>query len=433
MDVTDVCESVLEVKDFMECLRDENSRLRRQLLKDFMECLRDENSRLRRQLCFAQKCMDLFLRYRHCLTGFANNCLCDQNFDNQLVFNQLEDEYRHVEDEDVQLSAHDVDDCLASSVTFNRNETPVDTNYKIMESIGGDHDIDDHQTNDEDINYNNVLLNKFSKRMKTLNEDEDYRLMYMKTTEDSDCQQFRCKWFKCGLSFDSQTSLSHHTKADHFKINDNYDNLPQILQSDDELVIETDDDITRRHSKPRVKSKPVVEPEFVCDWIGCDLEFRSNFDLKRHQNMVHRRREQTLSSLGSGNRFIGFKPLTIHTLDDSSPQQLQPILREVFAEKIFKCDLCDKSYTRKDSLRHHQRIEHNSGGRALRMHYCDQCEYSTSNGGHMKRHIIRKHTNERPFKCDLDGCHPDVKCYATLEQLKSHQMKIHPNIDFSMV
>ena len=92
-------------------------------IKDFIDCLRDENNRLLDQLSFAQKCMKLFEDYRKCLIGFANSCLCDQNFDNQMEFNRLEKNYISVVEEDMRMSAIFADNNI--KIGFTRDDQKV--------------------------------------------------------------------------------------------------------------------------------------------------------------------------------------------------------------------------------------------------------------------------------------------------------------------
>ncbi|CAG2112383.1 unnamed protein product [Medioppia subpectinata] len=331
----------------------------------------------------------LFESYRNCLIGFADNCLCDHNFDNQLVFNHLEDEYKILRAEDCRLN-DTTDDHMMSTVAFNKSQSVSNSTIdKTIEFISDQNGGDSQPmvADDNDLNY--------------------------------------------------KISLSQHMKAIHFKTTDNWDNLPQVLQSDDEIIIASEDCIqsdntSAMKSRPIVRPlhRPIPRPEYTCDWIGCELVFSTNFELRRHQSYVHKSREQTAhtsSTVRRVERFMGFKPLTIHTLDHSLTKASAK--EEDETEKEFKCDLCDKSYSRKNGLLYHQNVDHNCGDRSVRMFYCDDCEYRTQNSCHMKRHVIRKHTIDKPYKCQLESCRYVVRQFATLEQFKSHQMKIHSVTD----
>ena len=87
-------------------------------VKDFIECVRDENQRLIKKLCFAKKCMELFEDYRKCLIGFANQCRCEHNFDHQMTLNRLERRYRQMVDEDMTPTLKPT----AVDIRFNRQQ-----------------------------------------------------------------------------------------------------------------------------------------------------------------------------------------------------------------------------------------------------------------------------------------------------------------------
>ena len=122
-------------------------------LKDFMECLRDENNKLLNQLCFAQKCMKLFEDYRKCLIGFANSCVCEHNYDNQMVFNRLEHNYKLIVDEDMKNSAISADKTI--NVGFNKELKLSETNHKNNESIDPNKQIGDIVSNEALVNEDN--------------------------------------------------------------------------------------------------------------------------------------------------------------------------------------------------------------------------------------------------------------------------------------
>ncbi|XP_054163840.1 zinc finger protein 64-like [Oppia nitens] len=256
--------------------------------------------------------------------------------------------------------------------------------------------------------------------------------MYMKS-DTTDSQLILCQWYNCGLSFGSQTSYSQHIKTSHFRI---IDNLTDPLLLDNEIVIDlpqTNDRIIYEKDSKTVKLKTEAKENevFVCDWIGCGLEFGSDYDLKKHKYTTHDRKVIIPVKRTTVPRFQGFKLLTIHKTDDNSEdeemrQESEANVRhDPSFDKLFKCELCDKSYTRKDSLDSHLAIHHDLSDKPIKTYYCDYCEYESRNSGHMKRHIQRKHTNDKPFKCDLDTCDPNIKCFATREDLKQHQLKCH--------
>ena len=102
-------------------------------LNDVMECLKDQNNKLLNQLSFAQKCMKLFEDYRKCLIGFASECVCEDNVDNQITFNRLELNYKLIVDEDMKNSA--IFPQKTINIEFNKQQKVSETNHKSTESV----------------------------------------------------------------------------------------------------------------------------------------------------------------------------------------------------------------------------------------------------------------------------------------------------------
>ena len=60
----------------------------------------------------------------------------------------------------------------------------------------------------------------------------------------------------------------------------------------------------------------------------------------------------------------------------------------------YKCDVCDKLFTRSTYLENHRRSH--TGEKSYK---CDQCDKSYARNGHLKEHKL-KHTGETPYNCD---------------------------------
>jgi hypothetical protein len=63
-------------------------------IRDLFDEMKDENNRLLAQIDFLNKCFLLFEKYRNYLKVLSNNCKCDQNIENEVLFNNLENEYK---------------------------------------------------------------------------------------------------------------------------------------------------------------------------------------------------------------------------------------------------------------------------------------------------------------------------------------------------
>jgi len=85
-----------------------NQKLSQVFINDLFDELKEENNRLLNQLLFAQKCIKLFENYRNFLNSFCNNCKCDQNIRNKLTFNDLENQYKSVFNNQINLKFEEV-------------------------------------------------------------------------------------------------------------------------------------------------------------------------------------------------------------------------------------------------------------------------------------------------------------------------------------
>ena len=60
---------------------------------------------------------------------------------------------------------------------------------------------------------------------------------------------------------------------------------------------------------------------------------------------------------------------------------------------------------------------------AKRKYECDECEYSSNDKKILRRHVIRKHTGDLPYKCEYSNCNYGDWCPAGLRE----HMKVHAN------
>lgn len=136
------------------------------------------------------------------------------------------------------------------------------------------------------------------------------------------------------------------------------------------------------------------QTSFVCDL--CKKMFKSESHLSCHQ-VVHIAAEFYICTLC--DRDVG-----------SAEMYDLHLLKRHFANKPFKCDLCDKSYVLKRGLTAHKR----SHVKEL-FYKCDKCDYQTHLKYRMTYHQIY-HSNLKPYKCKICG----YACFHT-NNLHSHK------------
>ena len=93
-------------------------------------------------------------------------------------------------------------------------------------------------------------------------------------------------------------------------------------------------------------------------------------------------------------------------------------------KRPYECKVatCDKSYTTRFSLRRH--IASHS---AIKQHACVLCFKTFTLAQYLKEHTYI-HTQQKPFKCDFDGC---TRAFRQAGKLSMHK-KVHQNIIFAV-
>lgn len=81
----------------------------------------------------------------------------------------------------------------------------------------------------------------------------------------------------------------------------------------------------------------------------------------------------------------------------------------------FECEMCGKTFKRKSNLEGHLKLHTD-----IKNVICDKCGAAFHFATDLRRHM-RRHSNDRPFKCEVNGCGKDFKDSATLRvHMRSH-------------
>ncbi|KAB7501644.1 Zinc finger protein [Armadillidium nasatum] len=141
-------------------------------------------------------------------------------------------------------------------------------------------------------------------------------------------------------------------------------------------------------------------------------EYKSNvlINVKQHIKFKHTG-ERPFACLICFKRFTTKQNLQVHT-------------RIHTGEKPYRCSVCLKDFNHKSNYDKHKkyifdlmtREESDSGskiysskseaflesvGKGLKTHFCSYCDYRSNNVNNVKRHVMRHHTNVRPYHCTI--------------------------------
>jgi len=146
-------------------------------VNDVFEELKEENNRLSKQLLFAEKCFELFEKFRNCLNSYNNNCKCITNSNNKLIYNYLENEYKSVSEEyekqirnnvksiKENFKENKINKIVLNKVSVNQRLSKSKIEHKIKAEIDSDSDSDedysDFDTNEEPMGQNLDTNNEF--------------------------------------------------------------------------------------------------------------------------------------------------------------------------------------------------------------------------------------------------------------------------------
>ncbi|XP_052828757.1 zinc finger protein 865-like [Octopus bimaculoides] len=91
-------------------------------------------------------------------------------------------------------------------------------------------------------------------------------------------------------------------------------------------------------------------------------------------------------------------------------------------KKIPRCDICGKSFSRRDNLERHK-----AAHLSRPVYYCDVCQKGFSRKSYLKVHG-RSHTGEKPYVCGICSC-----AFARDDHLMRHRRKQHTDKIFSHI
>ena len=137
-----------------------------------------------------------------------------------------------------------------------------------------------------------------------------------------------------------------------------------------------------------------------------------------HLSIVHGVRIETKEDevICKNKTNLDFKKKLLCDFHDSDQQ----IVSQHAASKLFKCEICENSYSLKGNLKKHIEAVHEN----KKSFKCDICDYSCSQKDHMKTHIESVHEKKKTFKSDI--CYYRFS-YKNVWKTHKQSMKIRSN------
>lgn len=253
-------------------------------------------------------------------------------------------------------------------------------------------------------------------------------------------KQFTCSTPDCNRKFQDQKSLQNHIRKIHEKGGELkcsicaifWGNAEELLAHMDQQHsqnalhecsicgwMSSNEKSLKRHVKDRhMEAGKVEDQQVVCEL--CGQEFQNKSTCANHKKRKHENPGQFYCSTCQ-KTFSTAYALKIHSKVHEKPKE-------------WFCLTCSKVFEVQDEYKKHM-LSHRaeSAGESVKeTKYkdkpmnCTICGLNTRGKWWLDVHM-RSHTNERPFKCDFQGC---ISSFGTKNNLKAHK-KIHSGVSFN--
>ncbi|XP_053408291.1 zinc finger protein ZXDC-like [Mercenaria mercenaria] len=227
---------------------------------------------------------------------------------------------------------------------------------------------------------------------------------------------FRCTFENCSMEFSREKNRQRHINSVHLKIHYQCKfcgvRYKQIDSLKNHLKVKHDIELTDIQLDKCVIDR---KTPYKCPYEECSKQFNHISNFKKHIDAVHLNLrnfqcefcEQRLKTSSS----LKFHIAARHTKDDD--------------KKLYKCDVCSKTFLRKGSLQLHETLHTNAKnyscsfdgcGKLFRLksnltkhqkihndvkpHQCEVCEERFSRKTYLETHMY-KHTGVKDYSCDI--------------------------------
>ncbi|XP_070546692.1 gastrula zinc finger protein XlCGF26.1-like [Ptychodera flava] len=226
----------------------------------------------------------------------------------------------------------------------------------------------------------------------SFSSEQEYSLHMTQHQPEARKQTFQCRI--CEREFGRAMALKDHEKSEHpGERKDTKDVQGTVYQCEDCGI---DFRSKREYSKHASKHRQEARKRCIQCPI-CGTQFDREIDLRNHEKLEH----------------PGKRPYVCETCGASF--QHSTLLRDhtklVHRTTFFHCDLCDKIFKRKHSLKTHKDIKHLN----IWKYQCDICGLKTTLKYEYMVHLL-VHSKERNFTCEVCG-----KAFKTKRTLNGHK------------
>ncbi|CAG2104731.1 unnamed protein product [Medioppia subpectinata] len=370
-------------------------------VKDVLEELRTENSRLYNELCFADKCLHLLQELRLHFKQLNHNCKCSQTLAQKLAFNRLETTYKCLRQR-FQHSIHirrparrptslrlSIPPMTVRAVVSNRRKSGGEDRAHKLKRIAIESQIIRQINNNRSTSSGNRVQNSPTKvslidpKSVDNNSKSDLHSNYVDNEmDDKSVMNVTIECIACDLKFSVKKRLLDHIRNTH---DDMYDRTREVFTCDLKDCSYSSDRY-RGLAEHKMKHKG-IKP-FKCVWPGCESSFYRNTHL-----IVHKASHE------------GLKP--------------------------FACDWpsCGQAFRSNSNLKHHCLIHTNEKPYKCEWPGCEAMFRSLSS--RIRHGVVHRGTAD--FTCNWDGCGKTFKFKGKLHvRLKGITFYMKAIIDLSV-
>ena len=155
---------------------------------------------------------------------------------------------------------------------------------------------------------------------------------------------------------------------------------------------------------------------FLCS--RCSSKFPGQRELKRHEKAVHdqvrdykcdkcdyatARKDNLADHITRVHGEKGFKCVCCENVYSSKKELILHLAKVHEKLKVIECDECDYATSKGKEMKRHVEKQHLKKGAARKedtIHKCDQCNYASSNRSKLVRHVRGVHNKIKDYKCD---------------------------------